>query len=151
MKTNILIYHCMKIFLFTVKHKTNLEVTQLEMNNVAFALLVKVTPCTKSFIACSYICTIHVYIYIHFVFYSCNVFFFTFIFISVQFSENNIDLHKKCIASSISSRGCLWDWMGVFGDRSIDLKSQHSYLEVLAVIGRLNFILIIPLGDAVCI
>lgn len=41
--------------------------------------------------------------------------------------------------------------MGVFGDRSIDLKSQHSYLEVLAVIGRLNFILIIPLGDAVCI
>lgn len=148
MKTIILIYHCMKIFLFTVKHKTKLEVTQLEMNNVAFALLVKVTSCTKSFIACSYI---HLYIYIHFVFYSYNVFFFTFIFISVQFSENDIDLHKKYIASSISSRGCLWDWMGVFGDRSIDLKSQHSYLEVLAVIGRLNFILIIPLGDAVCI
>lgn len=72
-------------------------------------------------------------------------------FISVQFSENGIDLHKKYIASSISSRGCLRDWMGVFGDRSIDLKSQHSYLEVLPVIGRLNFILIIPLGDAVCI
>lgn len=148
MKTIILIYHCMKIFLFTVKHTTKLEVTQLEMNNVAFELLVKVTSCTKSFIACSYI---HLYIYIHFVFYSYNVFFFTFIFISVQFSENDIDLHKKYIASSISSRGCLWDWMGVFGDRSIDLKSQHSYLEVLAVIGRLNFILIIPLGDAVCI
>lgn len=149
MKTIILIYHCMKIFLFTVKHTTNLEVTQLEMNNVAFALLVKVTSCTKSFIACSYI---HLYIYIYILSFTVTMcFFFTFIFISVQFSENDIDLHKKYIASSISSRGCLWDWMGVFGDRSIDLKSQHSYLEVLAVIGRLNFILIIPLGDAVCI
>lgn len=68
----------MKIFLFTVKHTTNLEVTQLEMNNVAFALLVKVTSCTKSFIACSYI---HLYIYIHFVFYSCNVFFLLHLFL----------------------------------------------------------------------
>lgn len=41
--------------------------------------------------------------------------------------------------------------MGVFRDISIDLISQHSYLEVLAKIGRLNFILIIALGAAVCI
>lgn len=39
--------------------------------------------------------------------------------------------------------------MGVFTDRSIDLISQHSYLEVFAKIGRLNFILITPLGAAV--
>lgn len=41
--------------------------------------------------------------------------------------------------------------MGVFRDISIDLISQHSYLEVLTKIGRLNFILIMPLGAAVCI
>ena len=40
--------------------------------------------------------------------------------------------------------------MGVFRDISIDLISQHSYLEVLTI-GRLNFILIMPLGAAVCI
>lgn len=39
--------------------------------------------------------------------------------------------------------------MGVFRDRSIDLISQHSYLEVFAKIGRLNFVVIIPLGAAV--
>lgn len=41
--------------------------------------------------------------------------------------------------------------MGVFRDISIDLISQHSYLEVLTKIARLNFILIMLLGAAVCI
>lgn len=57
-------------------------------------------------------------------------------------------MHGKYVAPSIHRR-CLQDWMGVFRDRSIDLVSQHSYLEHFAKIGRLNFIVIIPLGTAV--
>lgn len=73
-------------------------------------------------------------------YYATVIFFF-----SVSWS---IDLHGKYITLS-NHRRCLRDWMGVFRDRGIDLISQHSYLEDSAKIGRLNFIVIVPLGSAV--